>query len=97
MLYKLHSLVTFFGTDRRVTLVTLFLAEGGSLFNLVLSWSVEFLFEDGFLIDSLELGLEVVQGLGTAIGAASLVGEVIARVLLVVDVSAPTETGQPCL
>lgn len=42
---------------------------------------MEFFFEDRLLINSLELGLEVVEGLGAAVGSSSLVGEDVAGIV----------------
>jgi len=64
------------------------------LFDVVAGGTVKFLFEDRFLIDGLKLGLEVL-GLSAAVGSTSLVDEIVARVFLIVNVSAPRNFRQP--
>ena len=50
---------------------------------------MQLVFEDGTVVTSLELGLEVTKGLGAAVGATTGVGEGVSIVLLLVAVAAP--------
>ena len=90
-MYKLHSLDALVRIDagRVIGAVGVFLAEGGSLLDVVLGGTVEFFFEDRLLVDGLELGLEVVQCLGAAVGSSSLVSKVVAGVVSFVLKRAP--------
>lgn len=70
LLYKLHSLDTLVRVDAgRVAARTdtIFLGKSGGVFDIVFGGTMEFFFKDGLLIDCLELGLEVIQGLGAAV------------------------------
>ena len=49
----------------------------------VLSWTVEFLLEDGLLLNLFEFGLEILQagGVAAAVGAAACIGKIKALIL----------------
>lgn len=79
-MYKLHSLDAFVRVDagRVVAGISVFLAEIRGLLVIVISGTVNIFLEDGFLVDSLELGLEVVQDLRAAVRSSSMIGKCVA-------------------
>lgn len=92
LLYKLHSLDALVRIDAGRVVArtsTVFLGKSGCVFDIVFGRTVKFFFENGLLIDCLELGLEVIQGLGATVGSSAGVVEVIARVLSFVGQSTP--------
>ena len=50
---------------------------------------MELLLEDGVLVETLELGLEVTEYLSATVGSTTLVGEVVTIVLTLLAISAP--------
>lgn len=90
MLYKLHSLDTLVGGLRVAAGLTIFLTEGGCLLDVVVSRTVKLFLKDGLLVELLELGLEVVQGLSATIRSSSVVDKVVAGVVGFVRERAPT-------
>lgn len=50
---------------------------------------MNFFFENGLLINSLELGLEVIQGLGATVGSSAGVVEVVTRVFSFIGQGTP--------
>ncbi len=93
MLYKLHSFDALLRVKagRVAARVCIFLAEGRGLFDVVVGRAVELFLEDWLLIDCLELGLEVVQCLGAAVGSTSMVGKVVPGVVGFVRKGAPAQ------
>lgn len=83
LLYKLHSLDALVGIDAGRVVArtgTVFLGKSGCVFDIVFGGTVKFFFENGLLINCLELGLEVIQGLSATVGSSAGVVEVVARV-----------------
>ena len=68
----------------------LFLGGGRGLFHVVVGRAMKLFFEDGVGVHGFELGLEVAESLGVAVGAAALVGEIVAVVLRLLALDAPT-------
>jgi hypothetical protein len=57
----------------------------------ILSRTVQFLLEDGLLLNLLELGLEILQagGVAAAVGAAACIGKIEALILDFLAINAP--------
>ena len=78
-------------------LSAILLLEGEVLFFLdAASGAVIFLLENGIRIDSLELGLEVTDGvaMGAAVRAAASIGKIVSVVLSFLAFAAPSQIGQ---
>jgi hypothetical protein len=68
----------------------LFLGDGRGLFHVIVGRAMKLFLEDGVGVHGFELGLEVTESLGAAIGTAALVGKVVAVVLRLLALDAPT-------
>ncbi|KAL8243821.1 hypothetical protein R6Q59_010079 [Mikania micrantha] len=89
ILHLLESIILGNASSKAAAIIAFFLAESRSSFDIFLTGSMKFFLEDWVGVNAFELGLEVIQGLSTAVGATTIVGKGIAIILNFVAVTTP--------
>ena len=88
--HNLNALGLFILIDAAIGALGINTLSLGKLFE-ILSRTVQFLLEDGLLLNLLELGLEILQagGVAAAVGAAACIGKIEALVLDFLTINTP--------